>query len=478
MSKGYRIAQALLATSLLVGWAGAALAQGAVRDQLINADKPKLINNPTLLTLNLSNADVRAVLEMMGKKGGMNLIIDDSVTGQLSALSLKAVPLDEAFNLVLKMKNLSAKRLGTTLLIATEETFRRKGFAGTQTAMLRFDNAKIDDVETIVKQALSEDSGTGDGKSQTAGTLDKSVRIIKDVRTNSLLITAPEDVIDKARALKALLDVPTPQVEIDVRMIEVSENNEQRLGVNYGFGGAKIGAGFNNANPDTTAGGTGNQAGNPSTTDGGIALNYSALGNFTANFNARLDALVSEGVATVKANPKVVAQDNKPANIQIVNRHPVIQTQTTVTGTTTNVTFVDVGQTLTITPRIDTRGFVTLELNPTISAEGGSVIVNGNPVPIINSRSVNTSMRVRDNESIIIGGLKRDDVETSTSKIPILGDLPILGALFRTNDLRKSKTDIILEVTPHIQMRLQSSETVPSMTGGDTSSAPTGAPKF
>ncbi len=485
----------LLAASVLLGAALPAVAAtapaggfNAVTDKTIGTDRPKLISNPTLLTLTMANADVRATLEMMGKKGGMNLIIDESVTGSVS-LALKAVPLDEAFNLVLKMKNLIARRMGTTLLIATEEVFRKKGFSGTQTILLRFDNAKVTEVETIFKQALTDaqsaNGGTpaagtpapGGGAAAGSPTSDPNIKIIKDDRTNSLLVTAPEELIDRARALKALLDVPTPQVEIEVKMLETTETGSRQLGVNYGFGGAKFGAGFNNPNPDGTAGGAGNQAGNPSTGAGGIALSYNALGNFTANFNARIDALVQNGLAKVMANPKVVAQDNQQATITITNKIPYTKVTSNDRVVVTSQEFVDVNQTLQIKPRVDTAGFVTLELNPTVSVAGTAAPGN---LPPVDTRTVQTTMRVRDNESIVIGGLKRTQMVQSTSKVPILGDIPLLGAAFRRTTTDEVQTDIVLIVTPRIQTRLQSTAEVNTGGEGPAGGAEpsSGPPKF
>ena len=439
---------------LPIGQEGAGADTKAVSDRTVGGDRPKLINNPTLLTLNMANVDVRMLLDLMGKKGGMNLLIDDSVQGKTS-ISLKAVPLDEALNLVLKMQDLEAKRVGTTLLIATREVFAKKRFTGFQTVLLRIDNSKVADIEPKIKQALLDDAN------------DKNVKILSDERTNSLLITAPEDIIDKAKALIQALDIPTPQVLIEVKMIEVSSRGQEQLGLHYGFGGAKFGVSFDNSNPDTTAGGPGNQAGNPATGTGGTSMAFSSLGSFTANFNARLDAAIQQNNATVLANPKVAAQDNKKANIAIVNKHPVIKTSLDSVGRAfSEVGFTDIGQTLDITPRIDTKGFVTLEMKPTISARSGDVIVNGNPVPIVDSRTVDTTMRVKDGESIVIGGLKRTDVTKSVVKVPLLGDIPILGRLFQTTTDSKSDSEIIIVVTPKITTRLAGSqETLPGIGG-------------
>lgn len=467
-----------LAAGLLVGSvASPAMAQAPtidgfrpVTDQTTAGTKIKLITNPTLISLNLENTDVRTILETMAKKGGMSVIIDDSVKGTVR-VALKAIPLDEALYTILKLKNLSYRKMGETLLIASEESFRSKGFSGNTTALLRFDNAKAEEVEPILKQMLTTPPSQGaqggqGGAAAAAGGDPAGPRIVVDKRTNAILVTGSEEVIDQAKQLKALLDVQTPQVSIEVKMIEVSERGMRQLGLSYGFGGSKFGAGFNNPDPNATAGGQGNQAGNPGTND--TALTFQALGNYTANFNARLTAIVQDSLATVIANPKVTTQDSKKATIKIVNKHPVLTTTVQPNGPSqTSVSFQDVGQTLDITPRVDTQGFVTLELNPEISAQSGKVTVNGNDVPIIDSRSVSTTMRVKDGESIIIGGLSRVDETNGVNKIPILGDIPLLGNFFRHTSTDKTKNEIILLVTPKVQTKFTSSvDNLPTLSPG------------
>ena len=472
-------------TAIIVGamvWAapvaaqvGAGAASQPLVDRTVGNDRPKLISNPTLLTLGMDNADVRALLELMGKKGGMNMIIDESVSGTVR-INLRAVPLDEALELVLKMKGLAARRLGSTLLIATDEAFRKKGFSGTATVLLRFDNAKVEDVEPILREALSTDptsGGVSDPKAAVQPPSGSGLKLIKDVRTNSLLVTAGEDVLDRARAIKALLDVPTPQVEIEVRMLEISEKGSRKLGVSYGFAGSKFGTGFNAENPTDTFG-QNNVVGNQGAA--GLGFSYNALSNFTANFNMRVDALIQDGQATLLASPKVIAQDSKQAIVRIVNKFPVLKTVATQNNVSHSVEFVDVGQILTITPRIDAAGFVTLEVEPEVSVLGSTLQINGNSTPVINTRSLKTIARVHDQEPIVIGGLKRTDSTSSSNKIPLLGDIPFLGSLFKAITGDTQTTDIVLIVTPRILTKLQSStELTPTPGGGNDTPPP---PRF
>ncbi|MGE5708259.1 MAG: secretin N-terminal domain-containing protein [Bacteroidota bacterium] len=434
------LCRVLVALSLILTTAGGSLAAGdqiaPIGERTAGAKgKPKLLKNPTFITIKMNSADVRTVLEIMAQKAGMNLLFDDSVAGKIN-LNLRATPLDEALGLVMKMANLTYRRVGSTLMVGTEDAFKKKGFVTDETRALRVNNAKAEDSIKKIQDLLGA----------------QDLKMVADERTNSIFVSGTEEQIARVRGALEAIDVPTPQVMIEVKLIETSSNGVNRLGLTYGFGAGKVGAGFNNSDKDSASSGQ-PQAGNPAT-GAGSSITFSALSNFTANMNARLDALIQENSATVLANPRVIAQDAKKATIKLVNKHPIVKTQVTQTGSTQNVEFQEVGQTLNITPRIDAKGFVTLELSPEISARTKDVIVNGNPVPIVDSRSVDTIARVKDGESIIIGGLIRKDETNSVGKIPLLGDLPLIGTLFRYQSKEKNISEIIIIVTPHIQTKL------------------------
>ncbi|HBN07823.1 MAG TPA: hypothetical protein DD435_03950 [Cyanobacteria bacterium UBA8530] len=390
----------------------------------------------------MNSADVRTVLEIMAQKAGMNLLFDDSVQGKIN-LNLRATPLDEALSLVMKMANITYRRVGSTIMVGSEEAFKKKGFATDETKALRLNNCKPADAIAKITELLGS----------------QDMKMVADERTNSIFVSGSEENIARIRGVLEAIDVPTPQVVIEVKLIETSLNAINRLGMNYGFGGSKFGAGFNNADNNSASSGQ-PQSGNPAT-GAGSSITFSALGNFTANFNARLDALVQENSATVLANPRVFAQDSVKATIKLVNKHPIVKTTVTQTGSTQNVEFQEVGQTLDITPHIDAKGYVTLELKPEISARTKDVIVNGNPVPVIDSRSVDTKVRVRDNESVIIGGLIRHDETNAMGKIPFLGDLPFIGGFFRYQSKERNDSEIIIVVTPHIMTKLTEESDIP-----------------
>ncbi|MEB3195795.1 MAG: secretin N-terminal domain-containing protein [Candidatus Sericytochromatia bacterium] len=423
-------------------WAQEAIGEGnnAITDQLINfKDIPALIKNPTFVTLKFDNADVREVLRLIAQRGGMNLIIDESVKGRFT-IDVRAVPLDEFFGIVLRTNGLAARRVGTSLLIADEKELRDK-IDATQAATFRLNNAQAAEAMRILMGILDP---------KTAG----KVKILADARTNSLIITGTGEDLNKLRNTIRAIDVAAPQVVIEVKLVEVNRGALKSLGGEFGFAGSKFGFANNVTDPNVTANGQPN-AGIPAS-GGGTAVTFSSLGNVTSNLNARITALVQRGEAQVLANPRVATQDNVQAEIAIVNKFPVISTNF-VGGqgggalATENVQFQDIGERLIITPRIDTNGFVTMDIQPTISVRGKDVIVNRNPVPEINERRLKTRMRVADGETVVIGGLIRRNTTSSIVKMPVLGDLPGIGFLFRQETANNDETEVIIMVTPHIK---------------------------
>lgn len=413
---------------------------GAISDQMILfKDIPGLIKNPTFVTLKFDNADVREVLRLIAQRGGMNLIIDESVKGRFT-IDVRAVPLDEFFGIVLKTNGLAARRIGTSLLIAEEKQLKDK-IDSSQAATFRLNNATAQDVVTILQGVMDQKSK---GK----------ILLIADNRTNSVVASGTSEDLKKIRNAIRAIDIAAPQVVIEVKLVEVSRGALKTLGGEFGFGGSKFGVANNVSDPALTANGQ-PQAGIPAS-GGGTTVTFSSLGNVTSNLNARINALVNRGEAQVLANPRLATQDNQEAEIAIVNKFPVQSTSIVGGGAggalaTENVDFRDIGERLTIRPRIDTNGFVTMDISPTISVRGKDVIVNRNPVPEINERRLRTRMRVADGETVVIGGLIRRTTSNSVTKMPFLGDLPGIGFMFRQETSNNDETEVIIMVTPHIK---------------------------
>ncbi len=415
-----------------------------VRDQVINFKQvPTLIKNPSFVTLKFDNADIREVLRVIAQRGGMNLVIDESVTGRFS-IDVRAVPLDEFFGIVLRTNGLAARRVGTSLLIGKEDVLSKKVDLQ-QAASFRLNNSTAADALKLLTSVAAPPGAAGAGQG--------AFRLASDERTNSIFVVGTGEDINRVKNAIKAIDVAAPQVVIEVRLVEVSRSAAQRLGSEFGFGGSKFGVANNLTDPSVTANGQ-PTAGNPPSGGGATAITFSAMGNITSNLNARVNALVQRGEAQVLANPRVATQDSHTARIAIVNKFPVISVN--ITGgqgaaiATETVTFQNIGETLEITPRIDVNGFVTMAIEPTISVRGKDVIVNRNPVPEINERTLKTKMRVADGETVVIGGLIRRNNSSTTNKMPLLGDIPILNFLFKQESVSNDETEVIIMVTPHI----------------------------
>lgn len=460
MRPGRQTASVALALVAALGGASPAWAQlnvqvedsptdrnAAIRDQVINfRDIPALIKNPTFVTLRYNDANVREVLRLIAQRGGMNLILDDSVTGRFT-IDVRAVPLDEFFALVLRTNGLAARRVGTSLLIAKEEQLRAR-IDATQAATFRLNNADAKKVVEILTKMLGSSGGGGGGGGQGGNDL----KLLVDERTNSILAVGTAEDLARIRNTIRAVDVPAPQVSIEVKLLEVSSSQLRQLEGQLGFGGSKFG--FANGVGDARILSNGNPVAGVPASAGGTSVTFSSLGNVTANLNARMNALVRLGYARVMANPRITTQDNQEATLTIVNKVPVLRTSfqsgNGAAVATESVNFESIGEILKLTPRIDTNGFVTMEIEPTMSVRGNDVIVNQNRVPEINERHVKTKVRVADGTTITLGGLIRRNRSVTVSKMPLLGDLPLLGVMFRNESTTEADTDVVILVTPHI----------------------------
>lgn len=370
-------------------------------------------------------------------------------------LELKDVPVSEAFALVLQMSGLVGRRVYNSLLITTPDKMTKMGFS-----------SPVIKTYTIYNQAATAAVLTGGGANATGGgaaanspliTQLKTIYtsrgitpapdILLDQRTSTLVVIGTQEAIDIADHLVPVLDRALPQVVVEVKLIELNKRASQELGVSYGFAQDKTAAGFNNA--------TATGPGNPITGDGESIISFSSLSRFAPNFNARLNALVRDGQARVMSSPRLTIQHGVLATFDSTTQFPVISTTTTATTATQSVQAINIGERVSITPFIDTeQNMITMKLTPDISTRGAvvTVLTNGQPqtIPEVNTRRVDTTLRVPDGESVIIGGLMRKSDTEQTSKIPLLGDIPILGALFSTTEKTQEEVEIVIMVTPRI----------------------------
>ncbi len=279
------------------------------------------------------------------------------------------------------------------------------------------------------------------------GTTTGEVRVIADKDTNALLILAAPSDYDVIEGALRKLDVVPRQVLVEVTLVEVTLGDSMSLGVSW----------FINARNNTT-GRLG--SGLPATPQDPVPPPGDSAGNVlqliqrtgTGDIRALLTALGGDSNTKVLASPQVMVLDNQKAQIKIGDRISV-QTQSqsgvgTATGVLNSFQYLETGVLLAVTPRINSGGLVTLEVNQEVSAPGEAQA--GNPNPPVNSRSAQTTVVVASGESIVLGGLIRDDSIRSTSGLPLLSKIPILGAAFGFQSLSTRRSELILVITPRI----------------------------
>jgi general secretion pathway protein D len=281
-----------------------------------------------------------------------------------------------------------------------------------------------------------------------AGQTANEVRVIADKDTNSLLILATPADYEVIESAIRKLDVIPRQVLVEVMLAEVLLSDNADFGIDW----------FIDLKNNTS--GTLNLGGLPAT-NAGTSVVTPTLGGLNlvqltgaGNIRAVLNALGRDGKAQVLATPQIMVLDNQKAQIKVGNRISV-QTQsqtgtTTTTGTVNSFSYLETGILLAVTPRINSGGLVTLEVNQEVSVPGDLPANSANPNPPVNSRSAQTTVVVASGETVVLGGLISEDNGRSTRGVPLLSKIPILGAVFGTQSFRRSRTELVLVITPKI----------------------------
>jgi general secretion pathway protein D len=280
------------------------------------------------------------------------------------------------------------------------------------------------------------------GAARAASEMSGQVYVVADIDTNSLLVTTATRYQTQVRAILSELDRPVPQVLIKVLVAEVSHDDTADWGVDFSVLNRRA-----NGKGETGSTILGNAA--SANANGGLVVSM-----LETNVNATLHALATAGKLDVLSRPYILASDNQLASITVGQEVPFItDTRLTDTGQTINtIQYQDVGIILNVTPHINPEGLVILDVAPEISqlADTTVPISAGVDAPVINKRSAQSRVGIINGQTIVIGGLMEDRKTTSVSKVPILGDIPLLGELFKRTQVSKSKTELLIFLTPHV----------------------------
>ena len=315
------------------------------------------------------------------------------------------------------------------------------------TEVIRMRNSQAPEVATAIRNFLDQERQRliqnlgADVAAAAQRSLDQEVAVVAEPNSNTLLLSANQRYFDQIRSMITELDQAQPQVLIQVLLAEVTLDNETDLGVEWKFKGKKGDVGI----------GTG--------TDFGVAKQLTSLGGFSTaiagtDFGFLLRALKNQGRLEVLSRPEIVTADNKPATINIGQRVPLVdQSRLDVQNNlTTSYKYEDVGVNLTVTPKISADGFVKMEIGTTNSdISTSSVQINSSSsVPIINQRKASTTVSAQSGQTIIIGGLISTSDDKRVLKIPVLGDIPYLGVLFRSSTMIHQRKELLILLTPQV----------------------------
>ncbi len=322
-----------------------------------------------------------------------------------------------------------------------------------KTQVYRLRNSQAVDIQNALRNFLDQERSR---LVQTLGTegigaaqrlLEQEVAVVAEQATNTLLISASPRYFDTVMTMVKELDQPPPQVLIQVLLAEVTLDDSDELGFEWQYteGLGSLGTGR-----------IGTQL--------GVANEFQRFGGFALSVTGgdltfMLRALQSQGKMQVLSRPQVLASDNQPASIEVGQRVPfVTNSRISDQGSVFNtISYENVGIILSLTPRINDDGFVKLDVAPEISSLSDSTvqISEGLNAPVFNSRSAQTTVSVQDGHTIIIGGLITTNDSTRVNKVPLVGDIPGLGVLFRNTSVRSERTELLIILTPHIVRNLE-----------------------
>ncbi|MDC7827202.1 type IV pilus secretin PilQ [Pseudomonas sp. BLCC-B13] len=408
------------------------------------------------LSLNFQDIDVRSVLQLIADFTDLNLVASDTVQGNIT-LRLQNVPWDQALDLVLKTRGLDKRKVGNVLLIAPADEIaareRQELEAQNQIAelaplrreLIQVNYAKAADIAALFQSVAGIG---GEGAKEERGS------VTVDDRTNSIIAYQTQDKLDELRRIVAQLDIPVRQVMIEARIVEANVDYDKELGVRWGgstnLQGDKNWTVYGNDDRGDEGGGTGEDQGpNVPFVDLGSAGRTSGIGIGFVTDNVLLDlelsAMEKTGNGEVISQPKVVTSDKETA--KILKGTEVPYEESSSSGATT-IAFKEAALSLEVTPQITPDNRIIMEVKVNKDEPDYQNALNN--VPPIKKNEVNAKVLVNDGETIVIGGVFSNEQSKAVDKVPLLGDMPFVGRLFRRDVVKDTKNELLVFITPRI----------------------------
>ena len=417
------------------------------KEQVQSEKKKRFGYTGERLSLTFQNIEVRAVLQLLADFTGLNLVVSDNVSGNLS-LRLKNVPWEQALDIILKTKGLGMRKTGNVVLIApsAEIAAREK---------LELESQKqIEELAPLRTEWFQINYAKGSAiaallKSSSNNLLSSRGSITIDARTNTLLIQDTSDKLAQIRAVITRLDIPVKQVLIESRIVIANRDFTRNMGVRFGVAGTKT-----NGQYQYTVGGDGVAATTPNTGIGDLIVDLPAGGSAgtiglaiakasSAVVQLELSALQVEGEGEIISSPRLITANQKSATIQSGVEIPY---QEASSSGATSVSFKTAALSLTVTPQITPDDQIILDLQ--VNKDSIGSIFNG--VPSIDTRSIKTQTLVSNGETVVLGGIYEQTKIKNNSRIPFFADIPVVGKLFQDDRKRDDRSELLIFVTPKI----------------------------
>ena len=426
------------------------------------------------VTMNIVNSEVREVLTSLASIGGVNIVADDSVNGKIT-VQLDGVSFQEALDIITRTKGLQYQTIGNTIIVGTK-TNMAAGFGQMHVFHLKFANPNdvlsaaslalgySDSGKEVEKQTVSsngdatQDNSNSKKTSTSTSTKKESNKIVNnltvDEATNSLLFYGTNSEAQKIRDVLKEIDIPYEQVSLEAQVMSIDKTASKNLGMEWEWSKAPQSyeeytpATVDSSGKVTPAEITRASSYNKGTTGGVISFGRNPDGYpYEFYYAATINALINNGKANILSKPKITTINGKEAIINIGGEVPIPTLTVTDNTQTTTYEYKETGIILKYTPRINDDGYITAKIHTEVSTP---TYDSDSKAYRFNKRSADTEVRLKDGETMVIGGLIGSEESKIMSKIPFLGDLPILGKFFSNVNNSKNESEVVIFVTARI----------------------------
>ncbi len=436
----------------------------------VRVDPNKLTQGPGYqgekLSLNFQNIEVRSLLQVIADFTNFNVVTSDTVTGNLT-LRLKDVPWDQALDIILQAKGLGLRKSGNVIWIAPKDELAIKeqaeleaGKKKTELEPVRTQGFQLN--YTKADEITKALAGGATGAGTTSRLLSSRGSVIADQRTNQLFVTDIPSKLEEIQALIAKVDIPVRQVLIEARIVEANDTFGKSLGVKLGGAVQNLRGGQFGAPNNIVVGGSAGPGRTPATL-GGITdtqfVNLPAIGqggfspasfavslfnsSATRYLNLEISALEADGKGKVVSSPRIITADQNKATISQGTKIPF---QRASSSGATAVEFIEATLKLEVTPQITPEGNIIMNVQVNKDSLGVPTAAGQS----INVKQITTQVLVENGGTVVIGGIFEQNDSTSETKVPLLGDIPYLGNLFKTRTRDSSRTELLVFLTPRV----------------------------